>query len=162
MRMLLPAAAAAVLVLAAVVFVGLRVLDDEEPAWAEQASAVCEGGLSDTRALIASAASVTDPERRFLQVYAGSTEVEAGVLATLQGLPRPAEEGVAIAETLRVVGDSHRADRAALRRLRREFDVELLQRRIDEAAGVLALARGRFASLGAEACVDYYDPASYE
>jgi hypothetical protein len=162
MRMLLPAAAAAVVVLAAVVFVGLRVFGDEDSSWAERASEACEGGLSDTRALIAAAASVADPERRALQVYAGSTEVEAGVLAKLEALPRPGEEGVSIAETLRVVTASHRADQATLRRLRREFDVALLQRRIGRAADVLALARGRFASLGADRCVVYYDPASYE
>jgi hypothetical protein len=77
MRMLLVAGAVAVAVLAAVVVVGLRVLAEDEPPWSERATATCERGLAEARAAVSAGQQVAGVERRTLQVYAASTEIEA-------------------------------------------------------------------------------------
>jgi hypothetical protein len=161
MRMLLLAGGVAVLVLAAVLVVGLRVLGDDEPPWSERATVVCDRGLAEARAAVSAGEAVAGLERRTLQVYAASTEIEAGVLADLEELPRPAEDELAIERTLGILAQSHRADRAAVERLRRNFDSELLERRVNDTIPILADVRGRFMALGAAGCVRYYDPASY-
>jgi hypothetical protein len=161
MRMLLLAGAVAAAVLAVVVVVGLRVLDEDEPSWAEQASATCDRALAEARAAVSAGESVAGTERRTLQVYAASTEIEAGVLAELEALPRPSEDELPIERTLALLTRSHRADVAAVERLRRSFDPQLFERRVNETIPVLADVRGRFMALGAAGCVRYYDPASY-
>jgi hypothetical protein len=161
MRMLLLAGAVAVAVLAAVVVVGLRVLGEDEPPWSERATATCERGLAEARAAVSAGQQVAGVERRTLQVYAASTEIEASVLADLEELPRPSEDELAIERTLRILAESHEADVAAVARLRRRFDQDLLERRVNETIPVLADVRSRFTSLGATGCVRYYDPNSY-
>ncbi len=161
MRMLLLAGAVAVAVLAGVVFVGLRVLGDDEPAWSERATAVCDRGLAEARAAVSAGEQIAGVERRTLQVYAASTEIEASVLADLEELPRPTEDELAIERTLAILTTSHRADVAAVARLRSSFDEQLLERRVNETIPVLADVRGRFLALGAAGCARYYDPASY-
>ena len=161
MRMLLLAGAVGVAVLAAVVFAGLRLLDDDEPAWAERATAACERGLTEARAAVDAGKAIAGTERRTLQVYAASTEIEAGVLTDLAELSRPSEDELAIERTLAILSRSHQADVVAVERLRRIFDPQLLERRVNDTIPVLADVRSRFAALGAAGCVRYYDPASY-
>lgn len=161
MRMLLLAGAVAVAVLAAVVVVGMELTGKDDPSWAERAAAACERGLADAQAAVTAGDSIADVERRALQVYAAATEIEAVLLAELQALPRPAADELAIERTLAIVADSHREDVIAVERLRRGFDAQILQRRIDDTIPVLADLRRRFQSLGAEGCVRFYDPDSY-
>jgi hypothetical protein len=162
MRMLLPAGAAAVIVLAAVVFVGLRVLGEDGPGWAERANAACAGGVSDTRALIRAAESARTADERALRIYAGSVEVEAGVLARLEQLPRPEDDEVAIRQTLGVIAESHRVDLDLVDRLRTRYDALALRRRLVDVEPLLPHLRSRFERLGAGECAVYYDPATYE
>jgi hypothetical protein len=161
MRMLLLAGAVAVAVLAAVVVVGIRLTAEDEPDWAERASSACERGLTESRAALSAGNSVAEVEERSLQVYAAATEIESGVLAELRALPRPAEDELLIERTLAIVTRSHRADVVALQRLRRDFDLQILERRVDDTIPILADLRARFQALGADGCVRYYDPASY-
>lgn len=161
MRMLLLAGAVAVAVLAAVVIVGLRLVDEDEPTWPERASAVCEQGLEDNRAALSAGSAIAGAERRALQVYAETTRIEGGVLDELEALPRPAEDELAIERTLTVLAESHQADVAAVTKLRRQFDRVLFERRVNDTIRVLADIRSRFARLGADGCVRFYDPASY-
>ena len=161
--MLLLAAAAAVVVLGAVVFVGLRVVGDDEASWAEQANLACEGGVADTRALIGTVeTSAQSNDDRAMRIYAGSVEVEAGVLARLEALPRPDDDEVAIAQTLRVISESHRDDLALVAQLRRRYDAEILRQRLLDVEPLLPYLRTSFETLGADDCVVYYDPATYE
>jgi hypothetical protein len=162
MRMLLLAGVAALVVLGAVVLVGLRVVGDDEPGWAERANAACEGGVADTKALIGAANTADTADERALRIYAGSVEVEAGVLARLEGLPRPSEDEVAIEQTLRVISESHRDDLALVRQLRARYDAEVLRQRLTDVEPLLPYLRTSFGSLGADQCVVYYDPATYE
>jgi hypothetical protein len=161
MRMLLLAGAVAVATLAAVVVVGLRVVDDDEPTWPEQASKACERGLAEARAAVAAGNAVTDAEQRTVELYASATEIEGGVLAELEALPRPPEDELVIEQTLAILQESHETDMRAVRALRFRFDPVLLQRRIDDTVAILGDVRARFRSLGADDCVSYYDPASY-
>jgi hypothetical protein len=161
MRMLLLAGAVGVAALAAVVVVGLRVLGDDEPAWSERATVACDRGLAEARAAVSAGQQVAGTERRTLQVYAASTEIEAGVLADLEELPRPADDELAIERTLAILAESHAADVAAVERLRGQFDAQVLERRVNETIPVLASVRSRFTDLGAAGCVRYYDPDSY-
>jgi hypothetical protein len=161
MRMLVLAGAVAVAVLAAVVIVGLRLAGDDEEPWAERATVVCDRGLAEARAAVSAGESIAGVERRTLQVYAASTEIEARVLADLEALPRPSGDELAIERTLAILSKSHQADVVAVERLRRDFDPELLERRVNDTIPILADIRGRFMALGAAGCVRYYDPASY-
>ena len=161
--MLLLAAAAAVVVLGVVVFVGLQVVGDDEPNWAEQANAACEGGVADTRALIGTVeSSAQSNDDRALRIYTGSVEVEAGVLASLEALPRPEDDEVAIGQMLRLISDSHRDDLALVAQLRRRYDAEVLRQRLEDVEPLLPYLRSSFESLGASECVAYYDPVTYE
>lgn len=161
MRMLLLAAAVAVAVLAAVVLVGIRLIGDDDPDWAESATAACERRLAEAQAAVRASESVVDLARRTLQVYAAATQIEATLLGELQALPRPAEDELAIERTLAIISESHREDVVAVERLRRNFDPQILQRRVNDTIPLLGDLRRRFRMLGADGCVRYYDPASY-
>ncbi len=161
MRMLLLAAAVAIAVLAAVVVVGLRLVAEDEPTWAEEASAACERGLAKAREIVSAGDAIASDKKRALDVYAAATGVEGTVIAELEALSRPAEDELAIGRTLAIVSDSHLADGASVERLRLRFDRELLERRVNDTIPILADLRRRFASLDADGCVRYYDPASY-
>jgi hypothetical protein len=161
MRMLLLAGGVAIAVLAVVVVVGLNLVGEDEPAWSEQASAACERGIEQAREVISAGESIANDEKRALDVYAGATAVEADVIAELDALPRPSADELAIERTLAIVAASHRADVAAIARLRRSFDAQLFERRVNDTIPILADVRSRFAALGAAACIRYYDPASY-
>jgi hypothetical protein len=162
MRVLLLAAGAAVVVLGVVVLIGLRVVGDDAPSWAERANTACEGGIADTRALIGAAGPAASADERALRIYAGSVEVEAGVLARLEDLPRPAGDEVAIGQILRVISESHREDLVLVAQLRRNYDAEVLRQRLEDVEPLLPYLRSSFESLGAPECVAYYDPATYE
>jgi hypothetical protein len=162
MRMLLLAGAAAVAVLAVVVFVGLRVVGDDAPSWAEQANAACEGGIADTRALIGAAESAGNADDRALRIYTGSVEVEAGVLARLEGLPRPGDDEVEIEQTLKLIRESHEVDLDLVEQLLRSYDGVALRRRLVDVEPLLPHLRQSFETLGAGDCVAYYDPVTYE
>ena len=161
MRMLLLAGGVAIAVLAVVVVVGLDLIGEDEPPWSEQASAACERGIAEAREVISAGEAIANDEKRALDVYAGATAVEADVIAELDALPRPAADELAIERTLTIVAASHRADVAAIGRLRRSFDRQLFERRVNDTIPILADVRSRFASLGAAGCIRYYDPASY-
>ena len=122
MRMLLLAGGVAIAVLAVVVVVGLDLVGEDEPPWSEQASAACERGIAEAREVISAGEAIANDEKRALDVYAGATAVEADVIAELDALPRPAADELAIERTLTIVAASHRADVAAIGRLRRSFD----------------------------------------
>ena len=159
--MLLLAGGVAIAVLAVVVVVGLRLTGEEKPRWSERASAACERGLAEAREIDMAGEAIASDEKRALDVYAGATGVEADVIAELEALPRPGADELAIGRTLKIVSDSHRADLAAIARLRRRFDRQLLERRVNDTIPILADLRRRFDSLGAAGCVRYYDPSSY-
>jgi hypothetical protein len=159
--MLLLAGAVAVAVLAVVVLVGLRLVDEDEAPWSERATAACERGLADARAAQSAGTAIAGAERRALQVYAEATRIEGGVLDELEALPRPAEDELAIERTLTILAKSHQADVAAVAKLRRRFDRVLFERRVNDTVPIAADVRSRFARLGAEGCVRYYDPESY-
>jgi hypothetical protein len=159
MRLLLLAGGVAVAVLAVVLVLGFGVLDGDEPTWSERASESCERGLEQAQDLLSAGEAIASDERRALDVYAGATEIEATVISELEALAPPADDELMIERAI-VVG-SHRADRAALARLRRRFDPQLLERRVNDTIPILADLRRRFASLGATGCVQYYDPSSY-
>lgn len=161
MRMLALAGAVAVVVLAAVLVVGFRVLGEDEPTWGERATAACNRSLAEARAAVSAGESVAGVERRTLQVYAAATQIEAGLLDELEALPRPEADELAIERTLGILSRSHQADLVAVERLRRSFDPQLLERRVNDTIPVLADVRRRFAALDAPGCMRYYDPASY-
>jgi hypothetical protein len=161
MRMLFLAGGVAVAVLAVVLVVGLRVLGDDEPPWSERATEACDRGLAEARAAVSAGESIAGIERRTLQVYAASTEIEADVLDDLGELSRPTEDELAIERTLTILRRSHQADLVAVARLRRDFDAQLLERRVNDTIPILSDVRERFSALGAAGCVRYYDPASY-
>jgi hypothetical protein len=161
MRMLLLAGGVAIAVLAVVVVVGLDLVGKDEPPWSERASAACERGIERAREVISTGEAIANDEKRALDVYAGATAVEADLIAELDALPRPTDDELAIERTLAVVAASHRADVAAIGRLRRSFDRQLFERRVNDTIPILADVRSRFASLGATGCIRFYDPASY-
>ena len=161
MRMLLLAGAVAVAVLVAVVAVGIRLTREDDPRWAERANAACERGLADAQAAVTAGKKVADVEDRALQVYAAATQIESVLLAELEALPRPEEDELAIERTLDIISDSHQEDVVAVERLRRDFDPQILERRVNDTIPLLGGIRRRFDSLGAAACVRYYDPNSY-
>ena len=161
MRMLLLAGAVAVAVLAGVVVVGLRLAGDDDPKWAEHASAACERGLEESRGAVAATKSVTPVEQRALQLFTAATEIESTVLAELQALRRPTADEVAIERALDIIADAHNADLLLIGRLRQNFDARLFERRVNAALPVSDDLRRRFESLGADGCVLYYDPMSY-
>lgn len=161
MRVLLLAGAVAVTVLAAVVVVGIRVTREDEPRWAERATAACERGIADSQAAVREGKKVENLEDRALQVYAAATQIESVLLAELQSLPRPADDELAIERTLAIISASHQEDVVAVERLRRDFDPQILERRVNDTVPLLGDLRRRFESLGADGCVRYYDPASY-
>ena len=159
--MLLLAGGVAIAVLAIVVVVGLELVGEDEPSWSEQANVACERGIERAREAVSAGAAITNDEKRALDVYAGATAVEADVIAELDALPRAGADELAIERTLAIVAASHRTDVAAIARLRRSFDPQLLERRVNDTIPILADLRSRFGSLGAAACSRYYDPASY-
>ena len=161
MRMLLLAGGIAIAVLAVVVVVGLELVGEDEPPWSEQASAACERGIVRAREVISAGEAIANDEKRALDVYAGATAVEADVIAELDTLPRPSADELAIERTLTIVAASHRADVAAIARLRRNFDRQLFEQRVNDTVPILADLRSRFAALGAAGCIRYYDPAAY-
>jgi hypothetical protein len=162
MRMFLLAGAAALVVLAVVVFVGLRIVAEDARDWAERANQACEGGVADTRALIGAAESAQSADERALRIYAGSVEVEAGVLARLEELPRPGDDEVEIEQTLKLIAESHQVDLELVEQLRRRYDAEVLRQRLLDVEPLLPHLRASFESLGAGECAAYYDPATYE
>ena len=89
MRIALLAGAVAVVVLVAVVVVGLRLTGDDEPDWAAEATAACERALGRGRDLAVSGAAIRPVERQVVEVFAGSTDIEADLLSELEALPRP-------------------------------------------------------------------------
>jgi hypothetical protein len=162
MRIALLAGAVAVAVLVAVVVVGLRLTGDDEPDWADDATAACEQALGRGRDLAVSGAAIRPVERQVVEVFAGAIEIESDMLSELEALPRPSADDDEIARVLAVVADSHRDDVAVLARLRRSFDRGVFERRVNETVPVLADLRSRFRALGATGCVSYYDPSSYD
>ena len=161
MRMLLLAGAVAVAVLAGVVLVGFRLVGDDDPKWAEHASAACERGLEESRWAVAATRSVTPVEQRALQLFTAATEIESTVLAELQALRRPAADELAIGRALAIIAEAHNADLRLIGRLRQNFDERLFERRVTAALPVSDDLRRQFESLGADGCVRYYDPVSY-
>ena len=161
MRMLLLAGGVAIAVLAVVVVVGMKLVGEDEPPWSERASTACERGIEQALDVISAGEAIASDEKRALDVYAGATDVEADVIAELDALPRPSADELAIARTLSIVAASHRADVAAIARLRRSFDPQLFERRVNDTIPILADVRSRFAALGAAACIRYYDPVTY-
>ena len=161
MRILLLAGGVAVAVLVAVVVVGLRLTSDDEPNWAADATTACERALGRGRDLAVSGATIRPVERQVVEVFAGSTEIEADLLSELEALPRPSADAEEIEQVLAVVADSHREDLAVLAQLRRSFDRGVFERRVNETIPVLVDLRSRFTALGATGCVSYYDPDSY-
>jgi len=161
MRMLLLAGAVAVAVLAGVVVVGLRVVGDDDPKWAEQATGACERGLVESRGAVAASRSVAPVEQRALHLFTAATEIESTVLAELLSLPQPAADELAIGRALEIIAEAHDDDLVLIDRLRRKFDVKLFEQRVNAAVPVSEDLRRRFESLGADGCVRYYDPASY-
>jgi hypothetical protein len=161
MRIALLAGAVAVVVLVVVVVVGLRLTGDDEPDWAAEATTACQRALGRGRNLAVSGATIRPVERQVVEVFAGSTEIEADLLSELEALPRPPADAEEIEQVLAVVADSHRDDLAVLAQLRRSFDRGVFERRVNETIPVLDDLRSRFTALGATGCVDYYDPASY-
>ena len=159
--MLLLAGGVAIAVLVAVVVVGLRLTGDEEPEWSKPATAACERALGRGRDLAAAGAAITPVERRVVEVFAGAAEIEADMLAELEALPRPSADAEEIERALAVVAESHQDDLAVLAELRRAFDQQLFERRVNETIPVLTDLRSRFTALGATGCVSYYDPNSY-
>ena len=155
MRIALLAGAVAVVVLVAVVVVGLRLTGDDEPDWAAEATAACERALGRGRDLAVSGAAIRPVERQVVEVFAGSTDIEADLLSELEALPRPP------ADAEQIEHDSHRDDLAVLAQLRRSFDRGVFERRVNETIPVLDDLRSRFTALGATGCVSYYDPDSY-
>ena len=160
MRMLLLAGAVAVAVFAGVVVAGFRFVEDD-PTWADHATAACERGLEESRAAVAAARPVVPVERRAVQLFAAATEIEATVIAELQSLRRPAADELAIVRALEIISDAHEDDLAFADRLRRNFDPQLFERHVNAALPVSEDLRRRFESLGASGCVRYYDPSSY-
>ena len=161
MRILVLAGAVAIAVLAAVVVVGVRLTREDDPNWAERATAACERGRADSQAAVTAGKKIENVEDRALQVYAAATQIESVLLAELQALPRPEDDELAIERTLAIIADSHQEDIVAVERLRRDFDPEILERRVNDTIPLLVDLRRRFDSLGADGCVRYYDPASY-
>jgi hypothetical protein len=161
MRMLVLAGAVAVAVLAAVVIVGIRLTREDDPNWAERANAACERGRADSQAAVTAGKKIESVEDRALQVYAAATQIESALLAELHALPRPQEDELAIERTLAIISDSHQEDIVAVERLRRNFDPEILERRVNDTIPLLVDLRRRFESLGADGCVRYYNPSSY-
>ena len=161
MRILLLAGGVAVAVLVAVVVAGLRLTGDDEPEWSTPASAACEQALGRGRDLAASGATITPVERRVVEVFAGAAEIESDMLAELEALPRPSGDADEIEQVLAVVAESHRDDLAVIAKLRRSFDQQLFEQRVNETIPVLTDLRSRFTALGASGCVSYYDPDSY-
>ena len=159
--MLLLAGAVAVAVLAGVIVVGLRVVGDGDPKWAEHATAACERGLEESRGAVAATSSVTPVEQRALQLFTAATEIESTVLAELLTLRRPPGDERAIGRALEIIAEAHDDDLVLVDRLRRKFDAKLFEQRVNAALPVSDDLRRRFESLGAEGCVRYYDPASY-
>ena len=159
--MLLLAGAVAVAVFAGVVAAGLLLAGDDDPTWADHATAACERGLEESRAAVAANRSVVPIERRALLLFSAATEIESTVLAELQALPRPAADETAIVRALAIIADGHGDDLVAVARLRRNFDPRFFEQRINDALPVSEDLRRRFESLGAFGCVRYYDPASY-
>lgn len=159
--MLLLAGAVAVAVFAGVVAAGLLLVGDDDPTWADHATAACERGLEESRAAVAANRSVVPIERRALLLFSAATEIESTVLAELQALPRPAADETAIVRALAIIADGHGDDLVAVARLRRNFDPRFFEQRINDALPVSEDLRRRFESLGAFGCVRYYDPASY-
>ena len=162
MRIALLAGAVAVAVLVAVVVVGLRLTGDDEPDWAEHATAACERALGRGRDLAVSGAEIRPVERQVVEVFAGAIEIESDMLSELEALPRPSADDEDIDQVLAVVADSHADDLAVLARLRRSFNRSVFERRVNETVPVLADLRSRFTALGATGCVSYYDPSSYD
>ena len=134
---------------------------DGPVAWAQQASSVCERGLTEARALVAAADAIADAEERALHLYRGATRVEADVLTDLRALAAPRAERPAIAAALEMLSESHDLDVAAISELEREFDSTLLKRRVTETVPVAAELRRRFLALGADGCARYLNPVSY-
>jgi hypothetical protein len=161
MRMLLLAGAVAVAVLAGVVVLGFRFVGDDDPKWAEHASAACERGLEESRGAVAATRSVAPVEQRALQLFTAATEIESTVLAELLTLRRPAADELAIRRALEIIAEAHDDDLVLVDRLRETFDAKLFEQRVNAAVPVSEDLRHRFESLGADGCVRYYDPASY-
>jgi hypothetical protein len=160
MRMLLLAGAVAVAVLAGVVVLGLRFVGDDDPNWAEHATAACERGLEESRGAVAATRS-GGPGEPALQLFTAATEIESTVLAELLTLRRPAADELAIGRALEIIAEAHDDDLVLVDRLRERFDTKLFEQRVNAAVPVSADLRRRFESLGADGCVRYYDPASY-
>jgi hypothetical protein len=161
MRMLVLAGAVAVAVLAAVVVIGIRLTGEADPNWAERATDACERRHADSQAAVTAGKKIESVEDRTLQVYAAATQIESVLLAELQALPRPEEDELAIERTLAIISESHEEDIVAVERLRRDFDPEVLERRVNDTIPLVVDLRRRFDSLGADGCVRYYDPSSY-
>jgi hypothetical protein len=160
MRMIVLLAGVAAAVLVAVVVLGRGAAADEEPPWAQRASAACERGLAEARRLVERSASLP-PQRRVIAEYGGATRIETGVIAELRALPRPRQDAAEIAAVLAVLDRSHAADVTAVARLERRFDETLLERRVNDTVAVAADLRARFIELGADGCARYYNPESY-
>jgi hypothetical protein len=161
MRLALLAGGVAVAVLVAVVALGRGGSEEEAAPWAQQASEICERGLADARAVVASGDAIADSELRAVHLYGGATQVEAGVLADLEALPRPEESAATITRTLQVFAGSHDEDVVAVAKLERRFDRALLERRVNETVPIAADLRARFLRLGADGCARYLNPESY-
>ena len=123
MRIALLAGAVALVVLVAVVVVGLRLTGDDEPDWAAEATTACERALGRGRDLAVSGATIRPVERQVVEVFAGSTEIEADLLSEMLRGAAPSARGRRgkIERVLTVVADSHRDDLAVLAQLRREL-----------------------------------------
>jgi hypothetical protein len=155
--------------LAAVVIVGLRVLDEDaealprapEPTWAERANAVCTDAVAEVFAAVAATPPGTEAADRQVQLYLSTTEVEGRLVSGLRDIAPPRGRAAEV--------------EAAVGALERQYDqdvvvADLLQERYDRTLVVQALTayereakrlRALFRELGADDCVRYLDPATY-
>lgn len=127
--------------------------------WAERAGQHCRTSMGAVRAELAGPAGLESEEAQALRLYRETTRIEGELVRRLRGL---ADAPAGAEESVELLAEQHERDRATVARLEREFDAALVLREITVYERLATRLRARFRDLGADGCVRYFDPASYE
>jgi hypothetical protein len=168
-KLVATAVLAGAIALAAVVVVGLRVLDDEaeaqpqapEPTWAKRANEVCADAVAEVFAAASAPAGAETRAEREVRLYLATTEVEGRLVSGLRDIAPPAGSAAEVEAAVGALERQYERDVLVADLLQDRYDRTLVEQALEAYEREATRLRGLFRGLGADGCVRYLDPATY-
>ena len=129
--------------------------------WSQKASDHCRDAIASIRAELSGATGLASTAERAVILFGATTEIEGRLLRLLRALPPTSRERMRVEDTLDLLEKQYKRDVATTAKLERQYDFTLLNQEVLAYEQVANQMRTRFGGLGAQGCVDYFDPETY-